>query len=303
MAHMRRRIGSIAVVLSSIALGAALLAVPVAGTAGAADSADRATPKHFCHGQRATIVGTAKADWLLGTQGRDVIWAGNGPDTVAALDGRDIVCGGRGADVLEGSGGQDRLYGDKGRDMCTGEDGEHRHHYSCETHLNVFGYQVDPPNAPGGAGRNVVRAEKVAPADVPEGAFRGDTYFAADYPLCAPDGVALTTVHLGNVYFKTYYMDPGYIAIRPAYFRVGDSGFMQGPFYESGWRQLSAPADGGVYQYDMVGATVPRSDRVYWIYEVFWWDGFNWTNFDKIPVPGHYLQTTTGPVYTGVCWV
>jgi hypothetical protein len=27
-------------------------------------------------------------------------------------------------------------------------------------------------------------------------------------------------------------------------------------------------------------------------------------NFDKVGVPGHYLQTTTGPLYTGVfCWV
>lgn len=304
MALMRRRIGSLVVALSSLALGATLLSAPVAGSARVADSAERATPKRFCQGERATIVGTANEDWILGTQGRDVIWAGKGPDTVAALDGRDLVCGGPGADVIEGSAGRDRLYGDRGRDMCTGEDREHRHHHSCETHLNNLGYQVDPPNAPGGGGdRPVLHGRAVPPADVPAGARRGGAYFASDYPLCAPDGIALTTVHLGNVYFQTYYTNPGYIAIRPAYFRVGDSGFMQGPFYESGWRQLNAPADGNVYQYDMVGATVPRSDRVYWIYEVFWWNGFEWTNFEKFAVPGHYLQTTTGPVYTGVCWV
>ncbi len=308
---MQPRIARLTVVTSSVALCLALLTAPVAGAPEGSDAAATTTAKaqhgkwkKFCHGHRATIVGNKKANRLLGTDGRDVIWAGRGADTIAALDGRDLVCGGPGADVIEGSGDKDRLYGDKGRDFCTGESGEHRHHYSCETHLNVFGYEVDPPNAPDDADRNAARAEKVPAAEVPASAMRGNTYFTSDSPVCAPDGIALTTVRLGNVYFKTYHTNPGYIAIRPAYFRVGDSGFMQGPFYNgTDWTQLYAPADNTVYSYDMYGRTVPRNDRVFWIYEVYWWDGFNWTNFDKVAVPGHYLQTTTGLLYTGTCWV
>jgi len=309
---MYRRFGPLTVVTSSIAVCLALLAAPVEGASEDSDAAAAASPtaldarmKRFCQGQRATIVGGSKADWILGTDGRDVIWAGRGADTVAALGGRDLVCGGRGVDALEGSAGRDRLYGDRGRDLCTGEDREHRHHHSCEAHLNVFGYEVEPPNAPDDAGRAVARAEAVPAASAPAGALRAGGYFTSQSPVCAPDGMALTSIRLGKVYFKTYYTNPGYIAIRPAYFRVGDSGFMQGPFYDGAgaWTQLYAPADDNVYEYDMLGATVPRGDRLYWIYEVFWWNGFEWTNFEQFAVPGHYLQTTTGPLYTGVCWV
>lgn len=308
---MYRRFAHLTVITSAVALGLALLAAPVEGSAEGLDStaATPSTerdgkPKRFCRGHRATIVGTSRADWILGTKARDVIWAGRGADTVAALDGRDLVCGGPGVDALEGGAGRDRLYGDRGRDLCTGEDREHRHHHSCEAHLDVFGYEVDPPDAPDDGDRDAVRAEATVAADVPA-ALRGGAYFTSDSPVCAPDGMALTTVRLGNVYFKTYYTNPGYIAIRPAYFRVGDSGFMQGPFYDGAgaWTQLYAPADDTVYSYDMYGATVPRGDRVFWVYEVFWWNGFEWTNFEKFAVPGHYLQTTTGPLYTGVCWV
>lgn len=304
-----------AAVASSMALVLTVLAAPVAGrtvptgtesaaATSASTSPPRSAPARSCRGHRATIVGDARANRILGTEGRDVIWAGRGADTIAALGGRDLVCGGPGADALDGNAGRDTLDGSRGRDMCSGGGREHRRHHRCEVHLDIFGYQVEPPGAPDAGDRTGPRAQVAPAADVPDTLRGTGAYFASDAPLCAPDGIAYTTVHLGKVYFKTYYTNPGYIAIRPAYFRLGNSGFMQGPFYDGGWSTFYAPADNTVYQAEMFGRIVPRNDRVLWIYEVFWWDGFSWTNSTKVAVPGHYLQTTTGPLFTGAfCWV
>jgi Ca2+-binding RTX toxin-like protein len=68
-----------------------------------------------CHGQRATIVGTAGADRLVGTPGADVVVALGGDDVVLARGGDDLVCGGDGADTLRGGAGDDRLYGETER--------------------------------------------------------------------------------------------------------------------------------------------------------------------------------------------
>ena len=64
-----------------------------------------------CHGEAATIVGTAALDRLVGTAGRDVVVALGGDDVVLGRGGDDLVCGGDGADVLRGGGGDDRLHG------------------------------------------------------------------------------------------------------------------------------------------------------------------------------------------------
>lgn len=74
-----------------------------------------------CAGQPATIVGTDDRDHLVGTSGRDVVFAGAGWDRVQGMGGNDVVCGGRGADRLSGEAGDDELYG--GRDgLLYGED-------------------------------------------------------------------------------------------------------------------------------------------------------------------------------------
>ncbi|WP_205471241.1 calcium-binding protein [Nocardioides sp. SYSU D00038] len=68
-----------------------------------------------CQGQRATIVGTPRADLITGTSGRDVIAALGGDDRVDGRGGDDLVCGGRGADRLLGGRGADRLLGGQAR--------------------------------------------------------------------------------------------------------------------------------------------------------------------------------------------
>lgn len=65
-----------------------------------------------CAGERATVVGNAKANTLTGTAGRDVIWAGDGNDTISALGGNDLICAGGGADRISGGPDDDRIYGE-----------------------------------------------------------------------------------------------------------------------------------------------------------------------------------------------
>lgn len=65
-----------------------------------------------CAGEKATIVGNAKANKLTGTAKRDVIWAGDGNDTISGLAGNDLICGGGGADRISGGPDDDRIYGE-----------------------------------------------------------------------------------------------------------------------------------------------------------------------------------------------
>ena len=86
-----------------------------------------------CHGRRATIAGTDKADVLRGTPGRDVIWGGGGDDTIYGELGNDLICGGPGSDLLHGgrgndvvdggAGNNDRVLGDLGDDRLLGGPG------------------------------------------------------------------------------------------------------------------------------------------------------------------------------------
>jgi Ca2+-binding RTX toxin-like protein len=65
-----------------------------------------------CGGERATVVGNARANTLTGTPQRDVIWAGDGNDTISALGGNDLICAGAGADRVSGGPDDDRIYGE-----------------------------------------------------------------------------------------------------------------------------------------------------------------------------------------------
>jgi Putative glucoamylase/RTX calcium-binding nonapeptide repeat (4 copies)/Protein of unknown function (DUF3131) len=71
-----------------------------------------------------TIEGTARADRLRGTRGRDVICAGEGDDRIDGRDGDDAVFGDGGRDRVDGGDGDDTLYGGDGADRLEGEDGD-----------------------------------------------------------------------------------------------------------------------------------------------------------------------------------
>jgi Ca2+-binding RTX toxin-like protein len=100
---------------------------------GAAPPAEEEDPR--CHGRRAKIVGTDKADVLHGTPSRDVIWGGLGDDTIFGSLANDLICGGPGADLVRGGRGNDlvdggagegdRAIGDLGDDKVLGGNGEH----------------------------------------------------------------------------------------------------------------------------------------------------------------------------------
>lgn len=91
-------------VLATTATVAGLLVLPPATA--------QATPT--CFGEKATIVGTKKADRLAGTPARDVIVGLGGEDTIRGGQGNDLICGGSGADSLYGGAGNDRVNGGMG---------------------------------------------------------------------------------------------------------------------------------------------------------------------------------------------
>jgi Ca2+-binding RTX toxin-like protein len=80
------------------------------------------TPR--CFGDRATIVGTNRADVIRGTAKADVIVARGGADTVNGRGGNDLICGGSGKDRISGGGGnEDFLLGEGGGDELQGGGG------------------------------------------------------------------------------------------------------------------------------------------------------------------------------------
>ncbi|MFN5998831.1 MAG: cadherin-like domain-containing protein [Paracoccaceae bacterium] len=64
--------------------------------------------------------GTADADLILGTEGRDRVLAHDGDDNIATFFGRDVVFGGKGDDNIAGGAGRDSLFGDEGDDLIAG---------------------------------------------------------------------------------------------------------------------------------------------------------------------------------------
>ena len=82
-----------------------------------------APPAGRCAGRRATRIGSAGPDVLVGTPRRDVIAGLGGRDRIRGLAGMDRLCGGPGRDRLAGGTGRDRLRGGGGRDRCTGGGG------------------------------------------------------------------------------------------------------------------------------------------------------------------------------------
>lgn len=76
-----------------------------------------------CRGMDATIIGTGRADRLVGTAGRDVIVGRGGNDEIFGREGPDVICGGGGRDVIRGNRGHDLIFGGPGADELRGGKG------------------------------------------------------------------------------------------------------------------------------------------------------------------------------------
>ena len=66
---------------------------------------------------------TDKDESMSGTGYDDVIYAGEGTNTISGGNGNDIICSGSGNDTLRGDAGNDTLVGGKGNDNIEGGDG------------------------------------------------------------------------------------------------------------------------------------------------------------------------------------
>jgi len=87
----------------------------------AAGSASAAVPS--CFGEKATIVGTNKADFLMGTDASDVIVGLGGDDTIKGFYGDDRICGGSGNDKLTAGWGFSQIDGGTGDDRLLSRGG------------------------------------------------------------------------------------------------------------------------------------------------------------------------------------
>ena len=99
-----------------MALVAGLLALALVGgpSAGAAKS---------CGGKKVTKMGTPGDDRIKGTNGPDVVEAGEGHDTIRGRGGNDFICTGDGDDTVNGGPGNDRIFGEDGNDSIDGDAG------------------------------------------------------------------------------------------------------------------------------------------------------------------------------------
>ena len=70
-----------------------------------------------------TIVGSNKADTILGTSGRDVICAAGGSDIIYGLGGDDEIRAGSGNDIIYAGAGNDTVLGQSGSDFIYGNQG------------------------------------------------------------------------------------------------------------------------------------------------------------------------------------
>ena len=82
-----------------------------------------AGPKRAEGGQKCTIVGTSKNDYLVGTSKNDVICGLGGNDTIVGKKGNDVLDGGSGKDAIKGGSGNDILFGGSKNDTIKGDSG------------------------------------------------------------------------------------------------------------------------------------------------------------------------------------
>ncbi|MDP2772260.1 MAG: calcium-binding protein [Nocardioides sp.] len=145
---------------TGLVTAAAIVATSVAGVPAQAD--DRSGPGAaargvLCHGEPATIVGTARSERLTGTARRDVIAGLAGNDVILGLGGDDVLCGNAGADTLRGGAGDDELFGGR-----------------AQRHSDRGGVYLTPNRVVGGAGDDLLDAGRdERPVDVPRYAVMG----------------------------------------------------------------------------------------------------------------------------------
>ncbi len=108
----------------------------------------------MCAGRPATIEGTDGFDWLVGTNGDDVIYAGDGDDWIFGRGGRDVVCAGDGRDVVFGQRGADEIWGGAGEDRIRGGDGRDRISGGSGHDMIAGGFGSDRLH--GGDGRDII---------------------------------------------------------------------------------------------------------------------------------------------------
>jgi hypothetical protein len=249
-------------------------------SAGVGTAAEAAT--YRCNGKKATIVGTAGADRIVGTKKRDVIVARGGADVIFSRSGNDLICAGDGGDVVDGGKGKDVLYGGQGKDACFGEASEHRQHLYCEAHRDPFNRPVAPPPAPRTSAARLLAAAPTAtelpavPARAGATSAGAGNYLGLTIPSCTNARTG-RYIRFNSVFFRTYYTNPGYIALRPV-----------SANYTNGWRYSSpepfnvyqAPADGRTYVINP--GTRDTHDRgVMWAWEAYWWNGQQWVDFGR----------------------
>jgi len=81
-------------------------------------------PGPDCNGLAPTVFGSTAGEWVLGTEGDDVIRAGAGDDTVMGLGGDDVICAGPGNDTTRAGSGNDTVRSGRGDDSSSGEAGD-----------------------------------------------------------------------------------------------------------------------------------------------------------------------------------
>ncbi len=276
-----------------------------------------AVRRAYCRGRRATIVGNAHDNRIVGTRHRDVIAAGRGADIIIGRGGHDIICGGRGADVINGGPGRDKIFGDAGgdiveggrgrdrlyggtrKDLCSGEAREHRYHFGCEVHRDPFGNVVTPPptDSPRVAARRVSDPQ-------PTGVYRSSArrvggYLAVQSPADCVRSYSSRFIRLGTVQFQTYYTDPGEIALRPLYASY-QNGWATDLTAARDWAYYTAPADGQIYQVDMGTSDLPSTNTgTIWGWEAYWWNGTAWDNHTTVEYGSYnwvgYLGAVSAP--------
>jgi hypothetical protein len=235
---------------------------------------DRVRAQKKCMGHRATIVGGAKNNFIIGTKHRDVIVAGAGLDKVIARGGRDIICGGRGSDLLDGSKGRDKINGGAARDQCFGKNREHRKHRKCEIHS-----LPTPPD------RGTPRVQPSSSARIVAAAQRSHS-LAVDAPECTGYVGSGGASRFGNVHYTGAYSN-GWIALRLHIWGWNGGGW---DYAGTGPWEVRPASAGQSYSVNM-GTAPMRGFAMGFTWEAFWADSSGaWDASTQVQVsPSYYL--------------
>jgi Ca2+-binding RTX toxin-like protein len=139
-------------------------------------------------------------DTLLAGAGNDMVDAGAGNDRVVAGDGNDIVEGGAGNDVLMGGAGNDVLHGGAGNDQLNGGSGDDTLIGGAGNDVLTGGSGADTFVFAAGSGRDVV-TDFQAGADGKDVVELSKDVFA-DYQAFIASGVFTDGDHGAEIAFK-----------------------------------------------------------------------------------------------------